>query len=376
MRATNRCFILICETLLTLSLAACSHKSAAEHEEPQGGGSDAATAEVTLTRVARADVSQSLLITGNIAALPNQDVRISSQVPGRIAQLLVAEGDSVTAGQLVAQIDDRPFRDQLQQAEAATAQARASRDNARLARARNESLLARGIVARRELEDARTQESVSEAALRQAEAALALARLQVSRTEVRSPLAGKVVKRFVSVGEQVDGTAGQPILEVANQNPVELFGNVPAVYLTKIRLGQVLPVRSDAFPGKEFTGRVVAISPAVDSATNAGLIRIRIANPEGWLRLGMFLGAQVPIETHRNVLTVPPQAIYRDPQGQAQVYRVEGNNATAVPVQVGLEMPERVELFSGVQAGDKVILTGGYGLGQTAKVTVKGAANP
>ena len=362
---------------ILLASAGCSHRAASENDSAEGGGNpDAMVAEVTLTRVTRADVSQILALSGTIGAPPNQDVRVSSLVPGRVAEMQVAEGDRVSAGQLVAKIDDRPFRDQLQQAEAAAALAHANLENARLTRTRNENLFERGITAGKDLEDARTQERVAEASLRQAEAALALARLQVSRTEVHSPLTGTVVKRFASVGEQVDGTASQPILEVADLTQAELFGNVPAAYLGKIRAGRSLSLTSDAFPGKVFAGRVVAVSPAVDPSTSQGLVRIRIANAAGLLRLGMFLSAQVPIETHANALVVPPQAVYRDQQGRPHVYRVQGNQATSVPVQVGIESQDRVELLSGVQAGDTVILNGGYGLGEKAKVVPKGQSKP
>src|SRR3989442_6331638 len=135
---------------LVLSLTACSRKAASETEEP-------AVAEVTLTQITRADVSQILNLTGTIAALPNQDVRVSSLVPGRVAEMKVAEGDRVRAGQLVAQIDDRPIRDQLAQAEAAAAQARANLANATLARARNENLFERGLTSH-----SRSEEHTSE----------------------------------------------------------------------------------------------------------------------------------------------------------------------------------------------------------------------
>lgn len=363
--------------LLLLTSASCSHRSSAGDD--QGEGKDnlgAVVAEVTLTRVARAEISQMLVVTGTIAALPNQDVRVSSLVPGRLAQMKVAEGDRISAGQLVAQIEEQPFRDQLQQAEAAAATARANLENAKLSRARNENLFARGIAARKDLEDARTLETVAEAAVRQTEAALALARLQLSRCEVRSPLSGSVVKRFVNVGEQVDGSAAQPILEVANLREVELFGNVSSVYLGKMRPNQTLPILSSASPGRAFSGRVVAISQAVDPATNSGLIRIRIANGDGLLRLGMFLNAQVPVETHAQALVVPPQAIYRDQQGQPHVYRVEGENATSIPVQTGIESSDHIELLSGVAEGDAIILGGGYGLGEKTRIKVPARAKP
>ena len=354
-----------------LFLLACSPKPASHGEDDTPGSASEPVAEVTLTRVARADISSTLAVSGTVAGLPNQDVRVSSLVPGRIARMRVAEGDHVRAGQVLAKIEDSPFFDQNQQAEAAVEQAKANLENARLNRDRNENLFQRGIAARKELEDARTQASVSEAALRQAEAALALARLQLSRTAVHSPLDGTVVKRFVSVGEQVDGTAGQPLFEVANVTKVELFGNVPAVYLDKIRVGKALRISTDFLPNKEFVGRVVAISPAVDPSTNVGRVRIGIQNEAGLLRLGMFLTAQVPLETHANALVVSPQAVYRDQMGQPHVYRVQGENAEAVPVKLGLETPDRVELLSGAQVGETVILSGGYGLGEHSKIKVK-----
>lgn len=356
--------------LATVVGVACSRPRAANEEEAAGDASTS-VAEITVARIERAEISSTLTVTGTIAALPSYDVKVSSLVPGRIARLMVAEGDHVRQGQVLAQIEDRPFRDQLQHDEAAVEQSKASLENARLNRDRNEDLFKRGIAARKDLEDARTQASVTEAVLSQAEATRALARLQLARSEVRSPLTGTVVKRFVSDGEQVDGTGAQPLFEVANLLQAELYGNVPAVYLGKIRVGQTFPITTNTFPDRTFTGRVVAVSPAVDPSTNVGLVRIRIANQDGLLRLGMFLSAQVPIESHPGALVVPPQAVYRNDQGQPLVYRVNGDTAEAVPVKLGIETKDRVELLSAVKAGETVILTGGYGLGARAKVKVK-----
>jgi len=166
--------------------------------------------------------------------------------------MMVAEGDHIREGQVLAKIDDRPFRDQVQQAQAAVDQAKANLENSSLNLQRNERLLERGIAARKDVEDARTQASVNKAALSQAEAALSLVRLNLARTEVRSPLTAMIVKRLLSVGEQVDGTAAQPVFEVASTSEVELFGNVPALYLDKIRLGQTLEISTEAFPARHF----------------------------------------------------------------------------------------------------------------------------
>jgi len=354
--------------LLIAGLAGCSGQPAADQ------GTPTPVAEVTVTQVKRGDIAEIMRITGTIAALPNQDVKIPAQVAGRVTEMRVAEGDRVNAGQLLAKIDDTTYRDQLAQLEATEAQARANLENARLNHARSEDLFKRGIASRKEVEDTRTQESVAQAAVAQAQAAVSAARLQVSRTNIHSPISGLVVKRFVNVGEQVDGTAAQPVVEVANYNEVELLGNFPAPYMGKLRTGQSLTISSDAFPGKTFTGRVVAISPAVDPATNAGLVRIRFANPAGLLRLGMVLTAQTPVDKHSGALIVPPQSIYRDEQGTPHVYKVSADNAEAVSVTLGIQNQDAVELLSGVQAGDTVIVTGGYGLPDKAKVRVKNAA--
>jgi RND family efflux transporter MFP subunit len=357
--------------LILLSLLGCSKQPAGDEGADSSESSANAVVEVTLTKVDRGDISSNLTVSGTIAALPNQDVKVSALVPGRISAMLVAEGDRVKEGLVLAKIEDHSYRDQWQQAQASVDQASASLENARVNRKRNADLVQRGIAARKDLEDVVTAERVAEAALKQAQSAAALAGLQLSRTEVKSPLTGTVVKRLVSAGEQVDGTGAQPIFEIANTAEVELFGNVPVIYLQKIREGQILPVRTDAFPNTNFSGRVVAISPAVDPTTNVGLVRIRIANAAGLLRLGMFLTAQVPLETHKQALVVAPAAVYRDAEGQPRIFRVHADKAEAIPVKLGIETHERVELLSGGEEGEVVVLTGAYGLGSGAEIKVK-----
>ncbi|MFZ0959376.1 MAG: efflux RND transporter periplasmic adaptor subunit [Terriglobia bacterium] len=356
---------------MLLSLAGCSKPPSGDEGADTEESPANTVATVTLTKVVRGDISSNLTVSGTIAALPNQDVKVSALVPGRISAMLAAEGDHVDEGSVLARIEDHSYRDQLQQAEASIDQANANLENARVNKKRNADLFQRGIAAQKDLEDSATAELVAQAALKQAQSAAALARLQLSRTEVKSPLRGIIVKRLVSAGEQVDGTGAQPIFEIANTAEVELFGNVPAVYLPKIHVGQVLPVRTDAFPNADFSGRVVAISPAVDPTTNVGLVRIRINNAAGLLRLGMFLSAQIALETHKHVLVVAPEAVYRDAEGQPRIFRVHADKAEAVAVKLGIETHDRVELLSGAEEGEVVVLTGAYGLGSGAGIKVK-----
>ncbi len=357
--------------LAAMSLAAVAGCSRGSASDQQDETKTTVVAEVTVVKVERGTISLPLSVSGTINARPNQDVRVTSLVAGRISQMLVAEGDAVKKDQVLAKIEDKPYRDQLQQAEAAQQLATAQLANARLARQREETLFDRGISARKDLEDARTQEKVGEAAVRQAEAAVALARLQLARTEVRSPLAGTVVKRLQSAGEAVDGTAAQPIFQVANLSSVELFGNVPAEYLGRIRVGQKMEVTSGAIPGAKWEGRVVAVSPAVDAATNMGLVRIELPNPGARLRYGMYLTVELPVETHENALVVPQNAVYRNEEGNTLVYKVKGDTVSAVPVTRGIQEGDRVEVMGAVQPGDIVVHAGGYGLPDGAHIKIK-----
>lgn len=353
--------------LAALLLLGCSHGPSSDDENAPAAN---AVAEVTTTRVVRADISRMLPITGGIVAMPNRDVKVSAQVAGRVTVLSVAEGDRVKQGQVVAELDDRLYQGQLRQAKASADQAKASLDNAKLALQRNQDLFTRGIAARKDLEEAQTQESVAAGAVEQANAAVSLAQLQVARTKVTSPLTGIVVKRFASVGEQVDGTAAQPLLEIASLTEVEIDASVPAGDLNTLRIGQKLDFLSAAAPGRAFAGRIVAISPSVDPASNSGMVRIELPNSDGALRLGMFLNAQVPVATHRGALVVDARAIYLGANGQPRVFRVAGDTATASSVKLGIETPDRDEILSGANEGDTLILAGGYGLGDTAKVKV------
>ena len=341
-------------------------KSGGDEEKNQ-----TAVPEVTVTRVQRASMSQDLIVTGNLAALPNRDAKVAALVPGRVLKLLVIEGARVKEGQALVEIDSTLLREQERQAEAAVAQAKASADNARLSAEREEGLLGRGISSRKEVEDARTQLQVNTATLNQQEAALAAAKVQVSRSVVRSPISGVIIKRFVGVGEQVDGTAAQPAIEVAQIEMLELMGQVPASRLAEIKVGERFSFETNAVPGVKFAALVATILPAVDPATNSGTVRIRVENAKRDLKLGQYLSIVLPLKQNEPRLLVPVQAIYPNDAGEPQVYKVTGDQAEAVAVKVGVQSGGRAEILEGVSESETVVVNGGYGLPEKAKVQVK-----
>ncbi len=311
-------------------------------------------------------------MNGNLAALPNRDAKVTALDSGRIAKVLVVEGDHVTANQPVAELDATLLREQERQAEAAVNQAKATVENARISAEREEVLLGRGVSSRKEVEDARTQLAVAQATLQQQEGALATARAQVARSVVRSLFEGTVVKRFAAAGEQVDGTAAEPIVEVAQIDTLELLATVPAARLAEIRIGEAFTFQTNSQADASFTAKVVSVLPAVDPAHEQRRHpRIRVDNPKHQLRLGQYLSVNLPVKSRGPRLVVPKQTIYPDEAGEPHVYKVNGDEAEQVAIQLGIQTKDKAEIVSGVNEGDTVILTGGYGLPEKAKVHVK-----
>ena len=372
-RRASRVSVRLLPTCLAVLVVACGGSPAGDEE---GTPAEVPTIVADVATVTRQTVLEELAVRGTIAALPNQDVKVSALVGGRVIRVAVAEGDSVREGQVVATLDPGPVEDQRREATAAVQQARAALENAQANLKRNQQLFEKGIAAGKEVEDAKKELATAEAGLEQTTAAFDTAQRQVGRAEVRSPISGQVVKRMVSGGEQVDGTAAQPILEIANLDRVELAATVPSGSLTRIKVGQTVLVSSDAYPGRDFAGAVVAIAPVVDPSTNAALVRVRITNPERLLKVGMFAQGRVQLSAHTDALVVPPPALVRSQDGSAAVYVVTGDVAERTEVKVGFETPVAIEILSGIKDGQMVLTSAVYGLGEKARITRPGSKNP
>jgi len=191
--------------------------------------------------------------------------------------------------------------------------------------------------------------------------------LDIGRTQVASPIAGQVVKRLVNVGEQVDGTAAQAIVEVANLDHVEIAAGIPAEHLGRVKVGQPATIISSSYPDQPFTGRIIAIAPAVDAATNTVLARIRLANTGRLLKVGMFVQAQVGLSERKGALTVPPSAVSKG-EDEAAVYVVAGDTAARTKVTLGLETSSAIEVLDGVKEGQKILTSAVHGLGERARL--------
>lgn len=335
---------------LLLIMPAC--KKATEPEEEEA----APNVEVEVATVAQGPIRQIVTATGTLNALPNRDVQVSALVAGRVTNLSVVEGDQVSKGQEIARLDASTYEDQLRQAEATL-------ENTRQSETRLSKLFERGIAAGKEKEDAHKEFLI-------AQSAYDTAKIQVARTRITSPIAGVVVKRFINVGEQVDGTGSQPIFEIGNFDPIELTATLQASLVQYLHEGQNADLKVDAFGNTVFPAKVIALLPKIDANTNSVTARIQTPNADHRLRGGMFATASIIAAVHPNALNIPASALVVA-NNEPKVFVVQADSTVQErPVKTGWRDGDRIEILEGVKSGERVVTTGSYGLGDKMKVTI------
>jgi RND family efflux transporter MFP subunit len=313
-------------------------------------------------------VAPTVPVAGVLAPLPGKDVKVGALVVGRVDRVFVAEGDAVKVGQPLAHVEAEPLRQNVSQAQAQKQTSQAALENARVKLARTERLYKDGISARQEVDDARAALVAAESALKQAEATGGIANVQLDRATLRSPLDGVVAAILVPAGQPVDGNA-TPVIEVAQTDVLDLRAAIAAGRVGEVSVGQ--KSRLDVEGVGEVAGAVEAIAPLVDPATNTVLVRVRVPNGARRLRGGMFArGAILGVE-HEG-LTVPRAALLPGDGGAAnQVAVVGADNVVAHRALVlGGETGDAFEVRGGINAGERVIIEGGYALPDGTKVEI------
>jgi HlyD family secretion protein len=365
-----------------LSTAACS-----KSETAQARGRDAAAKAVTLETVRLEKVKRAVELVGTLAAV--DQVTISSEADGKVSRILADLGDRVTAGQTLVQIDREKQQYNLDQQKAALARALAQygaadpqhlpdvektpdvqKANADLVQAqqgytRTNELFKRSLVPQQMLDDAaatlQSKKASYDLALQTAknlrasieasEASMKLADRQLRDTEIRAPFDGYIEKRLVNLGELVKTQT--PVMSVVRVDPLKVIAEIPEKMAPWIHQGEAVQLNVDAYPDRTFTGTVSRISPAVNTATRAFPFEALVPNKEAVLKPGTF--ARVHIESGKvdDVLTLPYAALqYR--YGVNRVFMVEGDKLTVRELKVGDRIGDRIEVLSGIKAGDRV----------------------
>ena len=332
-------------------------------------GAEAASAEeaaktgMTIGTENIAIVAQGTLMSGPAisgALIPEREATVRAQLSGSVLQTYAEPGQSVRPGQLLVSIDATGVQDAFLSARAGVTSASNSADIAARDLARSQKLLAAGAIAEREIEQVRRNAIAANAALADARARLASAQRQLNNTRVVAPISGIVSERPVSAGDVVQ--AGTALITVVDPSSMRLEASVPADQLASVRVGVPVTFTVTGYPGREITGRITRVNPTADPATRQVRITVSIPNAEGRLVGGLFANGRLASES-RTGLVAPLSAIDAR-SGTPGVLRIRQAKVERVPVQVGIrdEGAEKIELLSGVQAGDTLLLGAAQGI--------------
>jgi membrane fusion protein, multidrug efflux system len=326
-----------------VAIAACGKKTkgdprgAAGGGAPGGGGPPAMPVEVA---VARADtVRDEIAATGQIEAM--QSIELRPEVEGRIVAILFSEGREVARGTPLFQIDSTELGAQA-------SQAAAQRDMAQQDLARTRDLIAQNAASASDLEHA-------EATSRSADAQYRLLSTRLARTTVRAPFGGVVGQRFVSLGDYVN--TSNRLVSLQTVSPQRASFQVPERYARSLKRGQRVSFRVAAIAGRDFAGEVDFVDPVVQQPGRTILIKAHVPNPQRLLQPGMFIEARLVTALRSKAVVVPEDAIV-PLQGANFVWVVSEGKANQRQVGIGVRTPGFVEIASGVDAGEQVVVGG------------------
>lgn len=314
--------------------------------------------------VTRADISEVSTVNGKLAA--KVEVSVVPKMAGRISEVNFQVGDTVKKGDVLVRIAATELQAQLNQAQAVLNTAQAAHADAKTNLARMKTLYAQGAVSKQQLEMA--ESGVTASSPDAAAATVQMIQAQLANTVVTSPLDGLVASRTAEVG----GIAGQgPVMVIVDLDTVVVHTDVTEGEVNKLSKGQEVDVLVSAVSADPFLGRVTAISPAADSRSSAFPVQISIDNPDHILKSGMFAEIRLVLSTKKGVLVVPKAAVVDSGDGR-YVFLVKDGLALQTTITTGVEDETRVEVITGLQAGDSVVVSGQNKLQDKSAVTVSG----
>jgi RND family efflux transporter MFP subunit len=354
--------------------------------------SNSAPRQVKTATVVEMPIGETVTVNGTLAAYDHATVGV--KVPGRLQTISIDLGTVVRKGQLIAQLEQQDYKLRVQQAEAAMAQARARLglspdgaddrvsaedtgtvrqakamlDDAKLKRDRAAQLMQQGITPRADFDTAdsdykvalsRYQDALEEirnrqGLLAQRRSELALAKQQLADTSVYSPMDGVVQEKKASAGEYL--AAGAPVVDLVQIDPLRLRVDVPEREAHNIRNGQSVRVTLEGDPGS-YLGYIKRLSPTISEQNRVLSVEADVRN-NGRLRPGAFVKADIVTNQTNTAITVPPNAIVTF-AGIEKVVAVENGHAVEKPVTTGRRGTDWIEIRSGVNVGQTVVVDPG-----------------
>lgn len=322
----------------------------------------AAPVEVKTARPTRGDIHRYVALPGTLRA--DQQVTLYPKVAGYLKTIAVDKGDQVRAGQVLAELEVPELV-------------------ADVARNHADVEVAQAAFGRVSAAQAKSPDLITPAALDEANARLKIAKANLERTEtllgyarIVAPFAGTITMRFADVGAflaapSAGGSAQNAALfTLADFRTIRLQVPVPEIEAARVRAGQPVRVTVDGLAGKVFAGQVSRLGYALDEATRTMLVEADLPNPAGELRPGMYAKARIGVEQHTDALLIPAEALVLE-KAAAFAFVAADGKAKKIPLTIGFNDGQQVEVLKGLDAGQAVILAGKLALApdQPVKVT-------
>ena len=345
------------------------------------------------------ELRQSVVASGRV--IWPQRVDVAAELTGRVAQIPVIEGQQVTKGQLLIQLEDGDERANLMLALATVAQAEArvrqqretalptARETVKQAQTdaqqlrkqlvRMRQLNSEKFVSDTELEAAAHNLDIAESklqsaklelatnelngsetavvltALTQARANAGLAQIKLEQDAIRAPASGTLISRSVEQGDIVQ--AGKILMVLAAQGETQLAVQIDEKNLGKLALGQTALGSADAFADQHFAAEIIYINPGIDASRGSVEMKLRVNNPPDYLRQDMTVSVDIETATRRNTLIIPTAAVRDATSNNPWVLMVRNNRALKQSITIGLRGDENVEVLTGIVADDALILS-------------------
>ncbi|MCG9696933.1 efflux RND transporter periplasmic adaptor subunit [Shewanella sp. Isolate11] len=330
--------------LLVSLLSACGNEEQVKEEEKYAIPVETAT-------VSQGDVSSFYSTTATLEA--PQEANVVTRIAGLIENLKVEEGDRVTKGQLLAVIDAKRQRYDLARSQAEVEII--EQELNRLKKMTNKEFVSADSMAKLEYN------------LQAAIAKRDLAALYVEESMIRSPIDGVIAKRYVKAGNMAKEF--EQLFYVVNQD--ELYGivHLPEIQLNRLRLGQEAQLFINKQTNDSIHANVLRISPIVDAQSGTFKVTLSVPNQDAKLKAGMFTRVELRYDTHTNVITVPYNAVVNQ-DNQYALYVIDGENALRREITLGYREADTVEVVSGIQPGEQIVVRGQQNLKDQSLVEV------
>ncbi|HVP15548.1 MAG TPA: efflux RND transporter periplasmic adaptor subunit [Terriglobales bacterium] len=330
---------------------------------------------VTVARVERRDVPLQIVTTGTVE--PVQTANVGSQVGGVVESIEFREGQDVPAGRVLIQLDPRPFRAALAQAEGQLGKDRAQWEAARLDAQRSAALAQQQLVAPAENEQTQATAEAGHAAVRADSANMASARLNLEYASIRAPISGRTGNLNIHVGDLVKAGTSDPLVTINQIRPIRVRFTLPQEQLPLIRRYRAANprvfVRATGDTTSEAEGRLVFLDNAVDPATGTVLLKGEFTNRDDALWPGEMVQVRLVLTVQPGAIVVPAPAVTTGPQGPYVYVMNADSTATARSVRVDRSDDVTAVIAGGLKPGETVITDGQFRIAPGSRLIVRKA---